>query len=284
MDNADFDALMNETFGEQPPVADEPISTETAAPEPAAPSPDPVHAEASSTEETPAPVDAGEVSASQEPTEGTAPEPDVPEPETNPWDSDENPYRQQVIDQSQRMQAAQQLLAAIQNQQQQQKLQQVIDAIPEMDEQQQKRVVGELLMAVQQQGQQANQQMATRLQQLEEQQAKEKYLTYVSNKLSLTREERQKLGTFTDPDAGWQWAQAAVENRKQYQAQVSAATKQLEELKAAQAATARANSGVDNVGGPGTVATGTVTNPEDATDFDGFFSAWVDNPAYIRGR
>jgi hypothetical protein len=153
-----------------------------------------------------------------------------------------------------------------------------------MDDGQQKQVIGQLLTAVQQQGQQASQQMAQRLQQLEEEQAKTKYLTFVGNKLSLTREERQKLASFSDPEAGWQWANAAVENRKQYQTQIQAATKQLEELKAAQAASERVNSGVDNVGGPGTVATGTATAPEDATDFDGFFTSWVNNPAYVRTR
>lgn len=281
LSNEDFQSLMEGTFGPDTSATDQPISTETAQPEAIASAP-----------QEPQVLDAATVApeAVPETVEATTdPESPTGDPATTDdeapdlWESDDNPYRQQAIDLAQRTQAAQQVLALIQTNQQRQKIEQVIEALPTMDEDQQKTVMRNLLALQAQQAQQTQQQIAQENFQLKEEKAKNTFLRVVSERNQLTKEERVQLAQFSDADAGEAWAKAISANRRAYNGQIDQMKTEIANLKAAQMAQQRIESGVDNVGGPATAGVG-AGNPEDATDFDSFFTGWVDNPAYVRGR
>lgn len=232
-------------------------------PEPQSPDTSPVQVEPPVSEpvsnEAPPAVDA----AAEPPVDESSATPPEPEPQKPIWESDENPYFKQANTLTQALQRAAQNVQQRQLAEEYAAREQILNQLPNMDPVQAQIVRAQLDAWDREQAQ-------TRVQAVEaeyEPIAQELAIRRLSERLSLTVDERKELEQFRDPQQMAWAAQQMAANRKQRETEKSELQKQISELTMRVQAQERMQSPADRVaagvGGPS-------TNLQNVTNLDDF--------------
>lgn len=187
-------------------------------------------------------------------------EPAAPAAQTSPWESDENPYRQQA-------QQSAAFINALHQQAIQQRMAQEIAArdqllaeLPNMDPDQARTVMAQLIAWERQQARQQQQQLVSQY----EPYAREVAISRMANRFSLTRDEIAELQQFDgDPVMMERYAQQISGRRRQYEEQTKQLRSQLDALNARISAQQRMASPADRVASGGHTAINDIESLDD---------------------
>lgn len=265
MDDTVFDELMGETFG-QPASEDSPSPTGSVQ-----------NAEdagwvTDDYQETAASTEAAE--ADPEPQETQSEEPVANFDPNELWNSDQNPYKQQAMQQQAEMQKAAKIAQEMRVKQalvqMDQVLQQRINALPDMEPEELTKEVQRLIAERDQVKDLVAQAQYAETQQQAEQVAKLQVMQILTGRYGLSQNEAAIMGQMNDPQQMERYAQTASMQRQQAMTEIEQLRQQLAQYQLNQQAQARR--GVDRVG------TNAVTGqaaPQKPRTFDEFWSSFV---------
>jgi hypothetical protein len=265
MDDTVFDELMGETFGQ-------PASEETASPTGAAQSAEDAGWVTDDYQEPAALTEAAE--SDPETQEAQSEEPVANLDPNELWNSDQNPYKQQAMQQQAEMQKAAKVAQEMRIKQalvqMDQALQQRINALPDMEPEELTKEVQRLIAERDQVKDMVARAQYAETQQQAEQVARLQVMQILTGRYGLSQDEAGIMGQMSDPQQMERFAQTASMQRQRAMSEVEQLRQQLAQYQLNQQAQARR--GVDRVGT--NAVTGTPA-PQKPRNFDEFWSSFV---------
>lgn len=266
MDDTAFDELMGETFGQ-------PASEGTAAPTGRVQSAEDAGWVTEDHQDDAAPTGAADANPEAQETQSEEPVEQFDPQEL--WDSDQNPYKQQAMQQQAEMQKAAKVAQEMRVKQaliqMDQQLQQRIAALPDMEPDELTKEVQRLIAERDQVKDMIARAQYAETQQQAEQVARLQVMQILSGRYGLTQEEAAIMGQLPDPQQMERYAQTTQMQRQRAMSELETLKKQLAQYQLAQQAQQRR--GVDRVGG--SVQSSSNPTPAKPRNFDEFWESFV---------